>query len=1241
MSAFRKFGAALSDSSLQKFSCELTSCAQVIGREAIVLMHERNEEEAQANSRFRNVSTRFFKSASSQQTNQQILRARQRVLDFCCEYDYMVAWKQVRKAGSTNLFLKCPHYKAWRDRTERSPLVYTARLGAGKSVMLASIVDDLHLHAASKDMTVAFFFARHDVAESLKARTAIGSLVRQLLSQVMDLRQASEILETTSHRTPFERMLDLLQSVLKPDFKAFFVIDGLDELSTNERELFLRDLYNLKVSFQLSVCLSFRQEPNTPLKIGPESPFDARIVSIPPNISEIETFITEELTRRVESRKLEISDPLLPLEIRDSLVKGSQGMFLWVALQIESLCTMQTDAEIRHALSDLPEDLSETSSRALQRANKPGSPYQKRILELITVAQRQLTAEELREALSVTPGDTDWNPSQILNNIYSTLACCGGLVVLDEEELTLHLVHNSVKQYLTSGFSHPADNMVDLVNAHGRMSDIIITYLHYAEFANQVSQQVIPEVNASLAMDKIISSASHTLNDSRTLALRLLRKKTPLDLNIAKSLANVWNPRHVFEKNTFLDNYANTFWLSHLTSSFPLSSQITPLFQTLCERNVLSPIESSDDVKLLFERAVATSSVELAVHLINTCNADVNCKLDSNGRTALHLSVMYGFSELTELLLTSENIDVGATDLDNETPMRLAAKMGYPLIYLAAKCGNEKLVTQLISHSEKEKTHAVTIWNTIEKVAVELRLEMVNLLLGFDSTPHCEHAAKGTNPLHHAVQQGHEELTRCLLQSQKVNPQAVDGLERTAYMLAVQYEHEAIYKMLLKEDVSRWNTAWALEKAVGPDGATPVHIAARLGWASVMNLVIATVQVDLNRLDPHGLTPLLSATKYGQREIVEALMHAPDVDISVTDRHGNTALHLAVQCGHYDILILLTSSTNLVPSSKSVDGNTPLHLAASAGQIDAARLLVSTSIYTDMVDVISLSGRIPLDLAIEGKHFETVNFLLGFDQTSETPHNPHMVHPLPTVSGNGDGPAETQRPAEWKALLKAKDTIGRTLLHLTALRGYTIATKLMLDEGADPFAMDNDQCMPLHCAAQSGNEDMVKLLVQDPTVLQTPFYRDKSVDYEGKALHHTIVAGHNSVVEFLLSINPSLSRMRDRSGQTPLHIASKTNRTSTMELLISSGVFIDAENFEEQTALCYAILHRADEAVELLLEHGALASFQDAYEATPLHYAAQIGDVSIAKYLLQREKGLVNMQDDRCLTPLHVGAIHG
>lgn len=85
-------------------------------------------------------------------------------------------------------------------------------------------------------------------------------------------------------------------------------------------------------------------------------------------------------------------------------------MFLWVALQIESLCAAKSDEAIHLALKDLPKSLPETFSRILQKSGELGKHYQTQIFKLVAVAHRPFTTEELRDALSVVPGDAVWNP---------------------------------------------------------------------------------------------------------------------------------------------------------------------------------------------------------------------------------------------------------------------------------------------------------------------------------------------------------------------------------------------------------------------------------------------------------------------------------------------------------------------------------------------------------------------------------------------------------------------------------------------------------------------------------------------------------------------------------------------------------------------------------------------------------------------------------------------------------------
>jgi WD40 repeat protein len=459
-STIGQFASTLNDYNIETYQSELHHWANTIKEEKNLLMAKINEE-AQENFQFRALS-----KDSESVLFWQKRKTNLRVLDLCSMYDYQTTWKQIRKVGSATLFNINAEYRNWRGRADSCTLIYTGKLGSGKSVLLANIVDDINLHVQSKSHTVAYFFCRHEIPASLKAQTIFGSLARQLLHPISDLAMVAEILDETASALDFERIFILLQHALPPDCKAYFILDGLDECDYLERKVLIQQLRKLQETFALVLCISTRFDPQNALILSSGQLIDTRITSIPDENPDIEAFIEAELARHMESGELVIGDPRLILKIQDALLEGSQGMFLWVALQIKSLCLMTTDDAILQALEDLPIGLSEVFSHILLRSEASGKPYQRQILELLIMARRPLTIEELREALSVVPGDTIWDPARPLDDIFSILTCCGSLLIVDEEELTVRLVHHSVEQFLLSGFKD-SNNMaftIDRVN---------------------------------------------------------------------------------------------------------------------------------------------------------------------------------------------------------------------------------------------------------------------------------------------------------------------------------------------------------------------------------------------------------------------------------------------------------------------------------------------------------------------------------------------------------------------------------------------------------------------------------------------------------------------------------------------------------------------------------------------------------------------------------------------------------
>ncbi|KAH9205014.1 hypothetical protein DL95DRAFT_318379 [Leptodontidium sp. 2 PMI_412] len=697
---------SLSDLDTKTYQSELDLWASSVKEEVNLLIGQKIEEEARENSRFGALSNKFSETASHHRK----LKTKLRLLESCSTYDYEITWKQTRKVGNATLFSRTTQYQDWRGRPDSCTLVCTGKLGSGKSVLLANVVDNLNLYVQDKNIAVAYFFCRHDILESLKARTVIGSLARQLLRPIPDLSVAAGFLDETTLALDFEELLSLLQRALPPNFKAYFILDGVDECNDVERQSLIRQARKLQETFALLLCVSTRLEVDNALGLRLKQFTAPSVISIPDDNPDIENFIGAELESCLQSGKLTIGDPALILEIQNALLEGAQGMFLWVALQIESLCAEKTDEAICQALADLPKDLSETFSRILRKSEDLGKPYQRRILELVTVAHRPLTTEELREALSVVPGDTTWNPARLLNELYSTLTCCGSLITVDEEELTIRLVHHSVKQFLLSGSKDSNGMPFTIDSAHKRIADIIITYLNYGVFDTQLSTMVVPQIMTASAPSRIIRSTLDSSGNARSLALKLLHFRKQPNYDIGKALAAAskhFQTRLVGEFHFY--SHAKLYWIHH---TWCISEQEPVVYNLLVvvdanamDENGRTPLSWAAQngqeavVKLLLDTSKVDAdskdqydqtplswvaqnghkAIAVVKLLFDTGKVDANA-MDENGRTPLSWAAQNGQVAVVKLLLDTSKVDADSNDQYSRTPLSWAAQNGHEAI---------------------------------------------------------------------------------------------------------------------------------------------------------------------------------------------------------------------------------------------------------------------------------------------------------------------------------------------------------------------------------------------------------------------------------------------------------------------------------------------------------------------------------------------------------------------------------
>ena len=228
-------------------------------------------------------------------------------------------------------------------------------------------------------------------------------------------------------------------------------------------------------------------------------------------------------------------------------------------------------------------------------------------------------------------------------------------------------------------------------------------------------------------------------------------------------------------------------------------------------------------------------------------------------------------------------------------------------------------------------------------------------LLACPRDPNVLHTDGGT-PLHHAARAGHTEPMRLLLEA---------GAEKDARDTEVQG-----YTPLLVAALNCQADSVALLIQAGADtdlatldyGGTALHFAALSGHVEVARLLIeggadrelttvsfgvipvqipAGLALQIALTIPNGATPLILAARVGYLEVVRLLVEAGADTSNATADFGKTAAtHSAAQSGHVEVARLLIENRMDIDKGTTC-GETPLYLAAQNGHVDVVGLLLA------------------------------------------------------------------------------------------------------------------------------------------------------------------------------------------------------------------------------------------------------------------------------------------------------------
>jgi len=263
------------------------------------------------------------------------------------------------------------------------------------------------------------------------------------------------------------------------------------------------------------------------------------------------------------------------------------------------------------------------------------------------------------------------------------------------------------------------------------------------------------------------------------------------------------------------------------------------------------------------------------------------------------------------------------------------------------------------------------------------------------------------------------------------------------------------------------------------------------------------------------------------------------------------------------------------------------------------------------------------------------------------------------------------------------DCHGTSALHEAAGAGWEDTVNILLEAGAQPFLVDDENNIPLFYAATNGHFGIVSILKNQrgnapmtPTqardfvrtgysqsvssALEQAFYNaadagkidvvnrllQDGVSPDSKrngksALLMAVNGGHEGVIQLILEKSADLS-CPDRlpSNNIPLHQAIACSHVNIATMLLEYGANIETRDDHQRTALFESLSVRGLDGAALLLSEGIDMSATDCFGDTVLHQAAARGLVGhVMRFIDQGME--VNSINNEGWTPLHFAADRG
>jgi hypothetical protein len=178
------------------------------------------------------------------------------------------------------------------------------------------------------------------------------------------------------------------------------------------------------------------------------------------------------------------------------------------------------------------------------------------------------------------------------------------------------------------------------------------------------------------------------------------------------------------------------------------------------------------------------------------------------------------------------------------------------------------------------------------------------------------------------------------------------------------------------------------------------------------------------------------------------------------------------------VLIVVICGLNGIVLAQTDEQIADFAKAAKFNDLSTVKKLISSGVNPNILDP---KGELMLNLAIKDKSNDVISYLLINQATDVDISNKFGETPLMIASIEGNLPLVKTLVQEKKAQI---DHIGWTPLHYACSRGHFEVAQFLLANGAIVDSMSPGNTTPLMMAVQSGNEQLVKLLLDKGADIQ-------------------------------------------------------------------------------------------------------------------------------------------------------------